>query len=305
MKQAKPKLSIMVVTYNQEQYISECLDSILAQEINFSYEIIVGDDCSTDTTGQILDTYAAKHSCISVKHHPKNLGHVKNWEYCLNQCQGEYIAILEGDDYWTDMHKLQRQADYLDKHAEVALAITNIGIKWERLDANQQPIRHFTFESMGSFLRKKEEVCGVGWYILSSSSMLRNVFHDFHFPKEVFIADTYLFPYLLDVTNGLTYAFAEKMTAYRQHDHNISNQTNQNVMMRQVDQNRYYEHVFPWLSAGARKTRERYLEQLVFAAGPRLWKYRLEYIRLHPRKLLSKSFLKRLCKTMLHTLFHK
>ena len=86
MKQANPKLSIMVVTYNQEQYISECLDSILAQEVNFYYEIIVGDDCSTDTTGRILDTYAAKHSCISVKHHPKNLGHVKNWEYCLNQC---------------------------------------------------------------------------------------------------------------------------------------------------------------------------------------------------------------------------
>ena len=108
------KISILVVTYNQEKYIQQCLDSILMQQIDFEYEVIIGDDCSTDNTAAICDLYAEKYSNFHVYHHPKNLGHVGNWEFCLNQCHGEYIAILEGDDFWIDNRKLQKQVDYQD-----------------------------------------------------------------------------------------------------------------------------------------------------------------------------------------------
>lgn len=292
-----PKLSVMVVTYNQEQYITKCLDSILQQEVNFDYEVIIGDDCSTDTTGVIVDTYAAKNPCIRVQHHPQNLGHVKNWEYCINMCHGEYIAILEGDDYWIDVHKLQRQVDYLDSHPQAVLTITNIKIVWEE---NVQNTRSFQFESMGEFLRTKEEVCSA-WYILSSSSMFRNIFHDFSFPKDVYIADSYLFPFLLDQTKGLTYAFPEQMTAYRQHNNNFCRQKSVATLISLVKQNRYYEQCFPWAAEACKKTIDTYLEQLVFATGHDVWKYRWKYILNHPCKLFSKSFLKRLGKTIVQS----
>ena len=179
------KISILVVTYNQEKYIQQCLDSILMQRVDFEYEVIIGDDCSTDNTAAICDLYAAKHNNFHVYHHPKNLGHVKNWEFCLNHCKGEYIAILEGDDYWIDCHKLQKQVDYLDSHSEVALTVTNIKPVYEQ----GAILRSFEFETMGEHIWKRDEVCGKGWYILSSSSMFRNVFQNFVFPKEFHIAD--------------------------------------------------------------------------------------------------------------------
>ena len=68
------KLSVFVVTYNQEQYIRQCLDSIVMQQVNFDYEVIIGEDCSTDNTPAICDEYAEKYPFIKVYHHPNNLG---------------------------------------------------------------------------------------------------------------------------------------------------------------------------------------------------------------------------------------
>mgnify|MGYP002627242301 CR=1 FL=1 len=115
------KLSIFVVTYNQEKFIRQCLDSILMQTVNFDYEVIIGEDCSTDKTPDICDEYAARHSNIHVFHHLKNLGLVKNWEFVLNHCQGQYIAMIEGDDYWIDENKLQMQTDFLERNPEYTM----------------------------------------------------------------------------------------------------------------------------------------------------------------------------------------
>ena len=287
---SKEKLSILVVTYNQEQYIRQCLDSIIGQNVNFDYEVIIGDDCSTDNTSAILDEYAAKYPFIYVYHHPKNMGHVKNWECCLNRCQGEYIAILEGDDYWLDVNKLQRQVDYLDAHPNVSLAITNILPVYEE-GAKQ---RDFEFEKMGERLWKREEVCGKGWYILSSSSMFRNVFHDFSFPKEIYIADSYLFPYLLDVTDGLTYAFPEQMTAYRQHANNVSSKSSLHGDIRLADQHHYLAKRFEWEKEGCEKSEEMYLARLSREVFPQCFKYRWRYLIMNPRLFFTKYFIKSL-----------
>lgn len=134
------KLSVFVVTYNQEQYIREALDSILAQRVNFDYEIILGEDCSTDSTPAICDEYAAKYSTpytlhntpqIQLFHHDPNKGLVENWAFVLNHCHGEYIAMLEGDDFWTNPDKLQTQVDYLDAHPEVVLTFTSANTLYE------------------------------------------------------------------------------------------------------------------------------------------------------------------------------
>lgn len=111
--------SVAVLTYNHEAYIRQCLDSILAQVVDFPYEIVVVDDCSTDSTRDILREYAQAHSHIRLFLNPANQGISKNNNLLLSQCEGTYVAMLEGDDYWIDPNKLQRQVDFLNENDEV------------------------------------------------------------------------------------------------------------------------------------------------------------------------------------------
>lgn len=112
-------VSVIVLTYNHEKYIRQALDSILMQQVDFKYEILVGDDCSTENTPQILLEYQQKYPgifCLRLRH--KNIGATKNLYELLMLAQGKYIAYLEGDDYWCIPTKLQRQVDFLEKHLE-------------------------------------------------------------------------------------------------------------------------------------------------------------------------------------------
>ena len=112
-----PKVSIVCTTYNQEKYIAEALDSFIMQETNFPFEVIVGEDCSTDNTRKIVQDYATKYpEIIKPIYQEINTGGFKNLIDTMNACRGEYFIINEGDDFFTDKHKLQVQVDYLDKN---------------------------------------------------------------------------------------------------------------------------------------------------------------------------------------------
>jgi glycosyltransferase involved in cell wall biosynthesis len=111
------KVSVHMPAYNHEKYVAEALDSVLMQQVDFAYEVVIGEDCSTDGTLDVLRDYARRFpGVIRVLEHPKNLGIWDNDQSIIAQCRGEYIAWLEADDYWTDPHKLQRQVDYLDRN---------------------------------------------------------------------------------------------------------------------------------------------------------------------------------------------
>lgn len=113
----KKKVSIVVITYNQEKYIAKALESILMQETSFEYEVIIGEDCSTDRTKEIILGYQQQFgSKLHLLQRGKNIGMLRNVLECLKYCNGEYIAFLEGDDYWLSPHKLQRQVDYMEQH---------------------------------------------------------------------------------------------------------------------------------------------------------------------------------------------
>lgn len=113
------KVSVAILTYNQAQYIQQCLDSVLMQVTNFDYEIVVGDDASTDSTQEILREYAAKYQeKFVLLLGEKNEGISMNYKKVLSVCKGKYIALCEGDDYWTDVHKLQEQVNFLEEHAD-------------------------------------------------------------------------------------------------------------------------------------------------------------------------------------------
>ena len=117
-----PKVSILLVTYNHEKYISEALDCILIQNVDFNYEVIVADDFSTDHTLEIVEKYRDKRPDIFfILNLVKNVGITKNYQRGFKACSGEYIAVLEGDDYWTSPFKLKKQVEFLDNHRECVL----------------------------------------------------------------------------------------------------------------------------------------------------------------------------------------
>jgi glycosyltransferase involved in cell wall biosynthesis len=112
-----PLVSVVVITYNQERYIRQTLDGIFMQETSFEYEVIVGEDCSPDGTRGILLEYKERHpEALHLILQEKNVGMNKNAEAVWRRCRGKYIAYCEGDDYWTDPLKLQKQVDFLENN---------------------------------------------------------------------------------------------------------------------------------------------------------------------------------------------
>ena len=117
-----PLLSVCLITYNHEKYIEESLESILNQKTNFDYEIVIGEDFSTDRTREIVFQYEKKYpEKIRVITGEYNVGSQKNILRTLENCSGKYIAAIEGDDYWTDSLKLQKQVDFLEKNHQFSM----------------------------------------------------------------------------------------------------------------------------------------------------------------------------------------
>lgn len=111
------KVSVIVITYNHEQFIKQALDSILMQKVDFKYEILIGDDASTDRTPEILKEYKKLYPDIIDLHlNSVNLGATRNAYNLLMKANGEYIAACEGDDFWVDEYKLQIQVNFLDNN---------------------------------------------------------------------------------------------------------------------------------------------------------------------------------------------
>lgn len=118
----RPKVSVAIITYNHERYIEQAIDSVLMQQVDFEYEIIVGDDLSQDKTREILHKYKEKYpDKITLLLYETKQGPGGNCLQVLSHCKGEYIALLEGDDYWTAPQKLQTQVNYLDQHPQCVL----------------------------------------------------------------------------------------------------------------------------------------------------------------------------------------
>lgn len=132
MNDSKIKVSIIVPTYNHEDFITEAINSILMQKVEFYYEIIIADDCSKDSTLLIAEKfYKDNPDKIKILKSHENLGVTKNYQRAFYASKGEYIAVLEGDDYWISPVKLQRQVTFLEEHHECSFCFNRIVIKNE------------------------------------------------------------------------------------------------------------------------------------------------------------------------------
>lgn len=110
-----PLLSVCLITYNHANYIRQAIEGILMQKVNFSWELIIADDFSTDGTKEIVLDYKKKYpEFIKLILQEKNVGAAQNWIKLMNSPKSKYIAYFEGDDYWTDPYKLQKQVNFLE-----------------------------------------------------------------------------------------------------------------------------------------------------------------------------------------------
>jgi glycosyltransferase involved in cell wall biosynthesis len=132
-----PVISVLMITYNHENYIRMSIESVLAQKTNYPIQLIVGEDFSTDKTRIICEGYAYKHpEIIKLLPSKKNFGVIPNLIRTIQACTGLYIAICEGDDYWTDPLKLQKQVDFLEENPEYGMVSTDISL----IDKNGNPL---------------------------------------------------------------------------------------------------------------------------------------------------------------------
>jgi glycosyltransferase involved in cell wall biosynthesis len=178
------KVSVCIITYNHAKYIAEAIEGVLAQKTNFDFEIIVGEDDSTDNTREIVKAYREQYPdrIRLFLNERKNVIYIDGkptgrWNFMNNirNAKGDYIALLDGDDYWTSPDKLQKQADFLDSHPECAMCFHDVRIVFED---NSQPSWEATPPGRKIKYTLKDLIKGN--FIYTCSVMFRRgLFHEF------------------------------------------------------------------------------------------------------------------------------
>lgn len=211
----KPLVSVCLITYNHKEFISQAIEGILAQKTEFSFELVIGEDCSKDSTRKICEEYAKAHpKIVNLLASEKNLGMSKNFTRTLFACRGVYIALCDGDDYWTDPLKLQKQVDFLEKNESFAITHHKTSI-WKNGNIIDDPLNVSTPElSTINQLAK-------GNYIRTLSVVFRNPKTNSFFTQlpNCPIGDFPLYISILDHFRAKIKYFPETMGVYRLNEH--------------------------------------------------------------------------------------
>jgi glycosyltransferase involved in cell wall biosynthesis len=168
---ADPLISVALITYNQEQYIAQAIESILMQEGPFNYELVIGEDCSTDNTRAIVMDYQRRYpGVIRVISSDENMGMMPNLTRTIKACKGKYIAFCEGDDYWLSPYKLEKQLNFMMENPSLSLSFHAVRAKSE--SNNIDKIRmNYNGERIFS---KKDVILKGGSLFNMSSVMIRH-----------------------------------------------------------------------------------------------------------------------------------
>lgn len=209
-----PLLSIWMVTYNQELYIEEAIESVMMQKTNFNYKLYIGEDLSNDKTREICIKLKEKYSSrIELFLNEINVGGTQNalriYKHCFNSGT-KYVALLEGDDYWTDPYKLQKQVDFLEANPDYVLSFHKVKI----LQPNGDLVEDFITKVPENY-ETQETLARLGNYIHTPSVVFRNIIKEF--PPEFSltpIGDYFL--YMLLSEHGKLKYLEEEMAVYRE-----------------------------------------------------------------------------------------
>ena len=222
------KVSVCVPTFNHEKYIAQMLEGALMQQTTFPFEIVVGDDASTDAAPRIIREYAERFpDKIRAYLHPENLGPKEPREFggrnnvlfLLKACQGDYVALCEGDDYWTDPLKLQKQVDFMENHHDFAICHHNLEVIYE----DNSPSHAFN-ESDQKAVSTVKDVLEDRWFIGTASLLYRNFFRtdDFAEWHHRAAAGDWALVIQLAARGKIGY-LPETMGKYRKHRGGLSN----------------------------------------------------------------------------------
>lgn len=213
----KPLVSVWMIAYNHEKFITEAIESILMQDVDFDYEIVVGEDNSTDSTAAILSKYEEQYpGKFRVRNNKVNMGISPNMIMTLNECEGTYVALLEGDDYWVEKNKLQKQVDFLENNQDFSMACNSSSEVYEDGTEFKIAKREESIIDLGMVLRE-------GWFIRTASIVFRREAIKKGFPDFFYTA--YSTDYILQIMilkYGKCKYFPEVMSAYRHHAGGIS-----------------------------------------------------------------------------------
>ena len=214
----KIKVSVICVTYNHEKYIRQALDSIVHQKTDFNFEILVGEDCSTDSTRDILKEYEKKYpNLFRMYYRDKNLGATLNEYELFMDAKGDYIAALELDDIWTDEDKLQKQFEFLENNKEYI----GVAHDFDIIDKDGNVIEDDDNKAIKSFLDKAftlQDFLDNGFVFQTGTHFYRNIYKDgsdysIIYTADRLIRDKTVLSLLLD--RGDFYILPDKMSAYR------------------------------------------------------------------------------------------
>lgn len=204
--------SVCMITYNHEHFIRQAIEGVLMQQTSFPIELVIGEDCSTDRTREICIEYQQKHpDKIRLLLNEKNLGMNPNFMATLKACTGKYIALCEGDDYWTDPLKLQKQVEFLEANKEYVICAHDVWVKTNgELKDDFIIKKRFPKTTFNVF-----DLLFFGNQIHTPSVVIRNDLSDY--PEQALkspLGDFFLWVWLTR-EGGLIKKFEEKMGVYR------------------------------------------------------------------------------------------
>lgn len=225
---ANPLVSICCITYNHEPYIRDAIEGFLMQKTNFPVEILIHDDASTDGTADIIREYEAKYPDIikpiyqTENQYSKGINPYPAFVYPL--ARGKYIALCEGDDYWIDPYKLQKQVDFLEANPEYSLCFHNSMLIYEGREDLNKPFKKIeTREYSGEEILKE-------WTIPTATVVFRiDAYKPVHHPNFLY-GDIILFLSLAE--NGKIWGTGEIMSVYRKHDGGMTSAKNNSLEKR-------------------------------------------------------------------------
>lgn len=215
MSNHKPTVSIVCLTYNQADFIRKTLDSFLMQKTNFSFEVLIHDDASTDGTISIIEEYVEKYPDIVKPVYEKTNRYSQNDYSFINdtyqRASGDYVAFCEGDDYWTDPDKLQLQVDYMKNNPKTTICFHPVKVFFENNEVENETYPQVNANSIFTIkeLLKKN-------YIQSNSVLYKKSHTDYTtLPSNIIPSDWYM--HLYHAQHGEIGFINKVMSAYRRH----------------------------------------------------------------------------------------
>lgn len=212
-------VSVVMITYNHEKFIKEALESIFSQKTNFHYELIISNDCSTDNTDEVIKKIIDKNengSLINYTNHHKNKGMIPNFLWAIQQAKGKYIALCEGDDYWVDPYKLQKQVDFLEANPDYSIH-SGLAITSDNKIIGNKNKSSFILQDF--YTRNNLITCTI---------LFRNTPLESKWFNNVTFGDWMLYVYVLNyIKNSKAYCDSKVLSFYRIHEGGIMQTLNE------------------------------------------------------------------------------